>query len=162
MLLPPRREVSGSPVHNPISPDFFTQSAFPGPLLALSDSRPIFIHHLPPPQGRYTSCQEMSNIKRETKLKKEKKYIFPLYHLSCRFGHIQISNHRLHIAVRKAKKKKAIKALRVKLPTRSQAIDTFIGDEEQTEEKTKRKKREWLPTQLPWTIYLVSMTHVRP
>ena len=52
-------------------------------------------------------------------------------------------------------KKKRIKAQRVKPPTLPQAIDAFIGDEEQNEKQKKKKEAgSGLPTQLPWTLQL--------
>ena len=56
--------------------------------------------------------------------------------------------------VRIVKKRKGIKAQKVKSPTPSWAIDVLIGNEEQIRKQENKKKEtgSGSPTQLPWTI----------
>ena len=54
--------------------------------------------------------------------------------------------------MRRAKKRKEIKAQRVKPPIPSWVVDTLIGDEEQNG-KWEKETESGSPTQLPWTIW---------
>ena len=84
--------------------------------------------------------------------------VFPRYSKTCNINvfiiQIPKSHHRgvgAHQRQGKTgkKKRKGIKAKRVKHPTLSWATDALIGDEEQNGKRESKKKLSWSPTQLP-------------